>query len=163
MEQNRCETRSATTFNSSWSIRGTDEIQFVRDYEYGDIEKIHDPKEPGEFQDWQIAEYTNYTKTILHGEKVVAVIGIVKMWNGVGQGFVITSASYKGGIRYLRTTAQHLIKGMGELGLWRVQTYIDESWLESARFAKLLKLKHEAVLKKMSPDGADLSLYARVE
>ena len=135
----------------------------IRKYFYGDINEILDPKEPGEFNDLDLHEYTHYAETVINDGRVVAVMGIVKMWTGVGQGFVVTSKSYKGGIRYMKASIACLNAGMIQLGLWRLQTYIDERWLESKRFAELIGMEKECRLRKMAPDGRDLFLYARVD
>ena len=134
----------------------------IRPYRYGDIGQIKEPKEPSEFIDDQMQEYTHYAETIEDGE-IMAVMGIIRMWNGVGQGFVVTSKNYSGGIRYTRAVIAFVNRGMKELNLHRLQTYIDVRWMESARFAELVGLYSECLLRKMSPDGADLFLYARIE
>jgi hypothetical protein len=135
----------------------------IRDYRPGDIQEIYDPKEPGDFHDQDMNLYYNYAETIEEGGKVEAVMGIVRMWRGVGQCFVITSSSYKGGITYVRAAKAFMEKAIKHLGLWRVQTYIDEDWTESKRFAELTGLAQECALRKMSPEGRDLHLYVRIE
>ena len=135
----------------------------IRPYHYGDIDEILEPKEAGEFTDDQLNDYTNYAETVINNGEVVAVMGIVKIWNGSGQGFVITANGYKGGISYMKASISCLERGMKSLKLWRLQTYIDERWNESKRFAELIGMDKECRLRKMAPDGHDLFLYARVE
>jgi hypothetical protein len=131
-----------------------------REYQVGDIQALGDTKEDvGFLSDTDMIHNHIYAKTLVDGSKVMAVFGVIKLWDGVGQGFVMTKKNYHQGVVYSRMVKRTLDEAMKILELNRVQTYVAD---EFVRWNEIIGMKQECLMKKMSPSGGDLYLYARV-
>ena len=98
----------------------------------------------------------------MDGNKVVAISGVVKMLSGVGQCFAMTRKHYHKGVGYTRGTIRKMDDAMKAMELSRMQTYVRADRPDFRRWAELLGLDCEGLMRKSSPDGGDMYLYARV-
>ena len=136
----------------------------IRQYEFGDVLALGEQKEETPFlQDEDLMEHENITWTYMDGNKVVAIIGVVKMWSGVGQCFAMTRKHYHKGVGYTRGTIRKMDDAMKVMELSRMQTYVRADRPDFRRWAELLGMDCEGLMRKSSPDGGDMYLYARVD
>ena len=101
--------------------------------------------------------------TLLHNNMPVCSGGIYPLWNGVAEGWVISSKRiFKNRIRSAR-----LIKKRTEIlcaanQIWRLQTAVKANFNTGIRFAEFLGFKNEGVMRAYGPDKSDYLRMARI-
>ena len=101
--------------------------------------------------------------TLLHNNNPVCSGGIVPLWNGVAEGWVISSKR----IFKNRIKASRLIKKRTDLlcaanKIWRLQTALKSNFKTGLRFAEFLGFKNEGLMKAYGPDKTDYYRMARI-
>lgn len=101
--------------------------------------------------------------TLLGDGTPIVCGGIIPLWNGVCEGWVI------GGKRIFQAKikAARLIKKRTDLlclnnNVSRLQTAVKAGFKEGYRFAKFLGLQDEGLMKKYGPDGSDYYRMAKI-
>ncbi len=101
--------------------------------------------------------------TLLHNNMPVCSGGIYPLWNGVAEGWVISSKRiFKNRIRSAR-----LIKKRTEIlcaanQIWRLQTAVKANFKTGIRFAEFLGFKNEGTMHAYGPDKSDYLRMARI-
>ena len=101
--------------------------------------------------------------TLLHNNNPVCSGGIVPLWTGVAEGWVISSKR----IFKTRIKASRLIKKRTDLlcaanKIWRLQTAVKSNFKTGLRFAEFLGFKNEGLMKAYGPDKTDYYRMARI-
>ena len=101
--------------------------------------------------------------TLLHNNNPLCSGGIVPLWNGVAEGWVISSKR----IFKTRIKASRLIKKRTDLlcaanKIWRLQTAVKSNFKTGLRFAEFLGFKNEGLMKAYGPDKTDYYRMARI-
>tara|TARA_A100001388_G_scaffold264327_1_gene235487 strand:- start:381 stop:833 length:453 start_codon:yes stop_codon:yes gene_type:complete len=101
--------------------------------------------------------------TLLCNGEPVCSGGIIPLWNGNAQGWVISSKRiFKNRIR-----ASRLIKKRTDIlcaanKIWRLQTSVKANFTTGMRFAEFLGFKNEGLMRGYGPDKSDYYLMAKV-
>ena len=101
--------------------------------------------------------------TLLCNSECVCSGGIVPLWSGVAEGWVISSKR----IFKNRIKASRLIKKRTDLlcaanKIWRLQTAVKSNFKTGLRFAEFLGFKNEGLMKAYGPDKTDYYRMARI-
>ena len=101
--------------------------------------------------------------TLLHDNIPLCSGGIIPLWNGVAEGWVISSKRiFKNRIKSAR-----LIKTRTDIlcaanKIWRLQTAVKANFNTGIRFAEFLGFKNEGVMRAYGPDKSDYLRMARI-
>lgn len=99
----------------------------------------------------------------INGE-AVACGGILPMWHGVGEGWVLASHKIHGHtISIPRIIYDILDELMDKHGYWRIQGATLANWKQGLRFARFLGFEKEGLMKRYGPGGEDYVRHARVK
>ena len=104
------------------------------------------------------------TYTGLVDGKVAGFAGVMQMWPGVGEGWILGSdlfASNK--LWFVRNVKRYLEKIMNTHQMHRVQTTVTHGHTELIRLVEFLGMKFEGRLKNYGPNGEDYLMYGRVK
>lgn len=101
--------------------------------------------------------------TLLVNDYPVVSGGVMPLWRGVGEGWVIASRR----IFNFSLSAAKAIKKRADYicinnGIWRLQTAVRADYDVGLRFAKWLGLEKEGLMKKYGPDGSNYYRMARI-
>ena len=101
--------------------------------------------------------------TLLHNNNPVCSGGIVPLWNGVAEGWVISSKRiYKERIRASRLIRKRTDLLCAANKIWRLQTAVKSNFKTGLRFAEFLGFKNEGLMKAYGPDKTDYYRMARI-
>ena len=101
--------------------------------------------------------------TCLINDKVIASAGIKKIWNHVGEGWVLAKNEiYKYPITIAKAIKQNFDYVATSNNIKRVQTAIRADYGIGIRFAKWLGLTNEGLMKHYGMDGSDHYRFARI-
>ena len=109
----------------------------------------------------------NYNDVIgytgLEGDTVLATGGVHRMWEGVGEAWLLVGKEGyekpKTVARYTDYLFQHIQE---EHGLFRIQASVSVIDEVANRYAQWLGFKKEGIMEKYGLDGSDYIRYARV-
>lgn len=100
---------------------------------------------------------------VLVDDVIVAVIGLIEHWPGVAEAWsVTTELVYRTPISFHRTVKRLLDGYVRMWNLRRVHMTVTEGSKRNERWAMMLGFELEGRLRKLSPDGRDQFMYARV-
>tara|TARA_R110002110_G_scaffold249387_1_gene465572 strand:- start:320 stop:763 length:444 start_codon:yes stop_codon:yes gene_type:complete len=102
-----------------------------------------------------------WSYTLIHQGHIQCTAGIMPMWDGVGEAWMIASSRIHNNerqfIRYAKSgVMQRLIN---DHELWRVQANCKVGWSEALRFARMMGFAEEGVMRAYGPEQDD---YHRV-
>ena len=101
--------------------------------------------------------------TLLHNNNPVCSGGIVPLWNGVAEGWVISSKRiYKERIRASRLIRKRTDLLCAANKIWRLQTAVKSNFKTGLRFAEFLGFKNEGLMTGYGPDKSDYYRMARI-
>lgn len=117
------------------------------------------PKDVGLFSD------PVYAESLKHGDAfsmfdqgvLIACLGVFECWEGRGIAWAMFDE--RAG-RFFPQLSLRARKYLRECRFQRVEAYIDEGFAASVRWAKLMGFKKEGNMRKFSPKGADMALFA---
>jgi|TARA_R110002051_G_scaffold5954_12_gene29640 hypothetical protein len=95
--------------------------------------------------------------------KVAGFAGVILMWPGVGEGWILGSdlfASNK--LWFIRNVKRYLEKIMKTHEMHRVQTTVLHGQTELIRLVEFLGMKFEGRLRNYGPNGEDYLMYGRI-
>jgi len=101
--------------------------------------------------------------TIEAPEGLVASGGVIPLWKGVGEGWVVTSnlvETYP--ILFAKTTWRKLYEILNSNGIERIQTTIHKDHIVSQKWAERMGFKNEGLMRKFL-GGEDYYRYALVK
>jgi RimJ/RimL family protein N-acetyltransferase len=95
--------------------------------------------------------------------KVLGSGGMVLMWPGVGEGWMVLSKEVETMKRYAyETIIEHLIKVASDLNLRRIQAHCDSNVPNAVKFLEQIGFQREGLMRGYGEDGSDHYLYAIV-
>jgi len=96
-------------------------------------------------------------------EGLVASGGVIPLWKGVGEAWVVTSELVKTyPIMFAKTTWRKLYEIINSNGIERVQTTIHKNHITSQRWAERMGFENEGLMKKFL-GGEDYYRYALIK
>jgi len=106
---------------------------------------------------------SRYSFTGVKDGEIVAVGGMMPMWEGVGEGWAITSTLiHKEIFWFHRFVVRDIVGKMKERKIHRLQATVHQDNTISMKWLKRMNFIEEGCLHKYSPDGADYYMYARI-
>ena len=94
---------------------------------------------------------------------VIACGGVLPMWPGVGEGWVLASGEiHNNKFATVRICRSILQKIMDDYGYWRIQGATLANWESGVKFARMLGFVNEGLMKRFGPGGEDYLRHARV-
>jgi hypothetical protein len=101
--------------------------------------------------------------TCVINDKVIASAGIKKIWNGVGEGWVLaTDKIWNHPVAIAKAIKQNFDYVAKSNNIKRVQTAVRVDYGIGIRFAKWLGLTNEGLMKNYGMDGTDHYRFARI-
>jgi hypothetical protein len=100
--------------------------------------------------------------TILKADAVVACIGVRILWNGVGDGWVLTSPLVHECPKLFMDMMKRGIDWLRRHGYHRIGANVLQSFSESCRWIERLGFEFEGVAWALGPNGEDYYRYGRV-
>lgn len=101
--------------------------------------------------------------TLLANDNPVCSGGVMPLWTGVAEGWVISSRRI---FDFTLSAAKEIKKRTDYIcvnnKIWRLQTAVRADFKTGLRFAKWLGLEKEGLMKKYGPDGADYYKMAKI-
>ena len=101
--------------------------------------------------------------TLLANNKPVVSGGVMPLWNGVAEGWVISSRKI---FDFTLSAAKAIKKRTDYIcinnGIWRLQTAVRADYETGVRFAKWLGLEKEGLMKRYGPDGSNYYRMAKL-
>ena len=101
--------------------------------------------------------------TLLHDNQPIIAGGIYPLWDGVAEGWVLTSKrvfNYK--IKAAAAVKRRLDLLCKNNNIWRLQTSVKEEFKTGVRFAEWLGLKKEGLMHKYGPDKTNYYRMAKI-
>jgi len=103
------------------------------------------------------------TYTGLVDGKVAGFAGVILLWPGVGEGWILGSDLFsKNKLWFVRNVKRYLEKIMNTHQLHRVQTTVMHGRTGLVRLVEFLGMQFEGRLRNYSPNGEDYLMYGRV-
>ena len=97
-----------------------------------------------------------------HGEIIgVAGMFLEKSW-GVGYSWSFINEGIRCAVGMIKTMLEIEPELAMELGIKRLQTFVDANSPAVAHFMEALKYEREGIMKKAGPNGEDLVLFAKI-
>ena len=101
--------------------------------------------------------------TLLCNGECVCSGGIIPLWNGVAEGWVISSKRiFKNKIKAARLIKKRMDLLCVNNKIWRLQTAVKADFKIGIRFAEFLEYKKEGLMVGYGPDKTDYYLMARI-
>ena len=96
--------------------------------------------------------------------KVAGFAGVIIMWPGVGEGWILGSDLFsKNKLWFLRNVKRYLGKIMNTHQMHRVQTTVLHGHTNLIRLVEFLGMRFEGRMKHYGPNGEDYLMYGRVQ
>ena len=101
--------------------------------------------------------------TLLCNSEPICSGGIIPLWNGSAEGWVISSKRiFKNRIRASRLIRKRTDLLCANNNIWRLQTAVKADFKIGLRFAKFLGFKNEGLMTGYGPDKSDYYRMARI-
>ena len=98
-----------------------------------------------------------------HQGKPICMFGVVPLWPGVGETWLITDVSMSDHARPFHYTARIMLaRFMSELQLVRLQISVHAQNVRGYKWAQSVKFNDEGLMKNFGPDGNDFYMMARI-
>lgn len=140
----------------------------MKPYMPGDVFLVNPRKEFGDVdfsQENFLAMHQNtYAHSIWLDEKIIGVIAISLLWNGVAECWTVLSEDVKCASLGFHKLVLRAIKFYEQaLGVSRIQSFVKSDFDASKKWLKSLGYTYEGTLKKWSRKGEDYEIWARVK
>lgn len=141
----------------------------TREYKVEDLMSL-------DIQDWQKKpefelnlEYCEFLKehsysaiTILSGDKVLSVGGVIELWPGRGEVWHLLSKDCGKFMLGIHRFSVQFLDMMNDK-FPRLETGCEVGWPEAHRWLGMLGFQHECLARKYMPSGRDMHIYTRVK
>ena len=101
-----------------------------------------------------------FSFTIFEGDKILACMGVYKYWEGRGEVWSVLDQNSREHFIKVHNVGKQLIKNSR---MRRLEATVDSAFAAGHRWMRLLGFKKEGEMKKFYPDGADVTVYARIK
>jgi hypothetical protein len=99
----------------------------------------------------------------LVNEEIIASGGILPLWKGVGEGWIVSSPLVeKYPIAFAKTLWRKMLSLYDELGLERLQTLVDAEHIVSQKWLERMGFENEGLMRKYL-NGRDFYRYALIK
>lgn len=99
-----------------------------------------------------------------HRGKPIIIVGCIKLWNGVGELWMLTDAAITSVVRPFWTATTRLLDIFtAEMQIVRMQCAVCSHNAPAIRFIEYLKFEREGLLQSYGPDRSDYFMYAKVD
>lgn len=112
---------------------------------------------------FQIYEQYPNNFTMFYNDQVKFCGGVVDIWNGMGEMWMILNKDLDGCKFEIIRTIRYEVDNLFDTQYHRLQATIDCANDAAIRFVEWLGFKREGVLRKYSHDRKDYYMYARVK
>ena len=110
-----------------------------------------------------IMEAQGFCVTLKADEKAVLSTGIIPLWDGVGEAWLLSSNMMpKYPVTLARAIYECFYEWVEAKDYWRVHANVRTDWDTAIRFAKFMGMKKEGLMKKFGPEQADYFRFAWV-
>jgi hypothetical protein len=100
--------------------------------------------------------------TVRHEGRIIACMGVVRLWKGVGEAWVFTApGADRFPLLLCRAGLWGLGQALGLLGLHRVQAHVLMDFKPGLRWARYMGFSQEGVCLSYTADGQDVARFAR--
>lgn len=100
---------------------------------------------------------------ILQKGKVAAAMGVIPLWEGVGEAWaVLTNKIKENPLTLIRLTKDMISRAQETMCLHRIQVSVVERDYNICRWIKSLGFHSEGVMEKFGPDGNNHIRYVRI-
>lgn len=98
--------------------------------------------------------------TILAGDKVLSVGGVIELWTGRGEIWHLLSRDCG---KWMTGIHRESVRFLDEANAIypRLETGCEVEWPEAHRWLKMLGFEHERLARQYMPSGRDLDIYVR--
>jgi len=135
----------------------------LRDYEPEDTELITSRARDVLYWNHSVADTTDEAVTMLKDGHPVAICGISILYPGVASIWVICSDDVRGfGVSVVKVGRSLCDIWHEKFDIRRFQALVDVEIEENKKFAKVCGFEFEGVMRKVTIEGKDMELYARV-
>lgn len=101
--------------------------------------------------------------TCVINDEIIASAGIKKIWNNVGEGWVLaTNKIYQYPLAIAKAIKQNFEYVAKSNNIKRVQTAVRADYTKGIKFARWLGLKNEGLMESYGLDGSDNYRFARI-
>lgn len=101
--------------------------------------------------------------TVRHAGEIISCMGVVKLWQGVGEVWCFTAPEAKRHPRLLcRAALWGIEAGIEQLSLHRVQAHVRMEFPAALKWIKYLGFSNEGPCPKYTADGQDVSRWGRL-
>lgn len=140
----------------------------IRPFHENDLDLIDvQPRQAGDLRfaravNWQDYPNHGFALTALRGESVVGIGGVVNIFDGVGECWMLISGNsrHRDMIRLVRSVDRVLHSEL-KTAYHRLQMYVEADFGPAVRMARLLGMEQEGLLKDYPFKGTESFLYAR--
>jgi len=101
--------------------------------------------------------------TLFKDDKVVAIGGVAKLWNGVGEAWALPGNGMKNPLLFHKTILRMLDTIQEAEGFHRIQAIVFEDHPKGHKWVKALGFKSEGIMVAYGPNGENVVRYARVK
>ena len=94
--------------------------------------------------------------------KIIAVGGVVPLWDGVGEAWLLPTKHMAGyEVALARNFKRTIARAFTDLKMRRVQAAVKVGFDKAHRLVRFLDMEEEGLMKKYGPEGADYVRYAK--
>jgi len=101
--------------------------------------------------------------TLFKDGKIVAIGGVARLWNGVGEAWTIPANGMAHPLLFHRTIKRMIETIEKAEGFHRIQAVVMKSHLKAHKWIKKLGFEDEGKMTSYGPHGEDFIRYARVK
>ena len=138
----------------------------IRDLQDGDIEYVRENPLEGAVKNYPKMIPTPPAFTVIFEDKIVGVGGMIILWDGVGEMWLMLTADCKRegifGIIAFQAIKNKVDELITEHKMRRVQCTVRVDFPKARKMVEALGFKLEGLMKEYCPDGCDVWLYGRI-
>lgn len=138
----------------------------IRDLQNGDIEYVRENPLEGAVKNYPKMTPTPPAFTAEFEGKIVGVGGMIILWEGVGEMWLMLTADCKRegvfGIMAFETIRNKVNELIVEYKMRRVQCTVRIDFPKAKRMVEALGFRQEGIMLEYCPDSCDVYLYARI-
>ena len=109
--------------------------------------------------EWQLLQEQQYSYTLLHGERAVACAGVVKHWEGRGEGWMFIGPHSRSELMFLCRAVKRFF---AYCPFRRVEAVVKDDFLPAHKWVRKFGFRVEGRLRSYSPSGEDMVLYSKI-
>lgn len=98
------------------------------------------------------------------GDKLIGCGGVIKLWDGVGEGWLAVHREHSKHREFLLALCIRdlLDRAIRDKGYWRIQAVVRSDFDKAIRLVEALDFVREGEMKQYCPDKCSAYIYARI-